>query len=148
LENNTPEGAVIVADDAFSLKTYLIKPYNRRNLPREQAIFNYRLSRARRISENAFGILVGKFRIFEKPIPLIVDKVDKVVFVCCAIHNWLRKTSQAFYHQVLLITNGTWRQNQSCLIDLLPTNNRNACTDTKKIRDDYCAYFNGEGAIR
>jgi len=29
----------------------------------------------------------------------------------------------------------------------VPTNNRNACTDAKKIKDDYCAYFNGEGAV-
>ncbi|XP_025203752.1 protein ALP1-like [Melanaphis sacchari] len=158
LENNTlntPENAVIVADDAFPLKTYLLKPYSRRNLTREQAIFNYRLSRARRISENAFGILVSKFRIFEKQIPLIADKVDKIVLACCAIHNWLRKTSQAYLPPGLIdhedynyeIINGTWRQNQSCLTKLVPTNNRNACTDAKKIRDDYCAYFNGEGAV-
>lgn len=68
---NTLENAVIVADDAFPLKTYLLKPYSRRNLTREQVIFNYRLSRAKRISKNAFGILVSKFRIFEKQIPLI-----------------------------------------------------------------------------
>lgn len=86
---NTPDDVVFVADDAFPLKTYLMKPYNRRNLTREQAIFNYRLSRARRISENAFGILVSKFRIFERPIALIPHKVDKIVLACCAIHNWL-----------------------------------------------------------
>lgn len=96
LENNTlntPNDVVFVADDAFSLNTYLIKPYNRRNLTREQGIFNYRLSRVRRISENAFGILASKFRIFERPIPLIPHKVDKIFLACCAIHNWLRKTS-------------------------------------------------------
>lgn len=98
---------------------------------------------------------MSKFRIFEKPIPLIADKVDKIVLACCALHNWLRKTSQAYLPPGLIdhedynyeITNGTWRQKQSCLTDLVPTSNRNACTDAKKIRDDYCAYFNGEGAL-
>ncbi|VVC24152.1 Harbinger transposase-derived nuclease domain [Cinara cedri] len=124
LENNTlntSDDVVFIADDAFPLKTYLMKPYNRRNLTREQAILNYRLYRARRILENVFGILVSKFRIFERPIPLIPHKVDKIVFACCAIHNWLRKTSQAYLSRGLIdhedynyeITNGSWRQNQS-----------------------------------
>ncbi|VVC25644.1 Harbinger transposase-derived nuclease domain [Cinara cedri] len=86
---NTPDDVVFVADVAFLIKTYLMKPYNRRNLTREQAIFNYRLSRARRISKYAFSILVSKFRIFERPIPLIPHKVNKIVLACCAIHNWL-----------------------------------------------------------
>ena len=41
---------VIVADDAFPLKTNLLKPYAFRGLTRENRIFNYRLSRVRRIS--------------------------------------------------------------------------------------------------
>ena len=37
-----------IADDAFALKTWLMKPFAKRNLTREERIFNYRLSRARR----------------------------------------------------------------------------------------------------
>ena len=59
---------VIIGDDAFPLKPYLMKPYAGRGLTPEQIIFNYRLSRARRISENAFGILAARFQIFKKPI--------------------------------------------------------------------------------
>jgi len=55
LENGLlPEGYCLVGDDAFPLKTYLIKPYNSVPLTKEEKIFNYRLSRARRIVENAF----------------------------------------------------------------------------------------------
>lgn len=92
LENGLlPEDGVIVGDAAFPLKTYLLKPYPGVNLGAEEKVFNYRLSRARRIVENAFGILVSRFRIFEKAIPTNLDTVDAIVFAACALHNWLRK---------------------------------------------------------
>ena len=40
---------VIVGDEAFSLKEYLVKPYPSRQLDQGKIIFNYILSRARRI---------------------------------------------------------------------------------------------------
>lgn len=68
-----------------------MKPYGESsNMTTAQKVFNYRLSRARRIVENAFGILVSRFRIFEKPLPFHPDKVIKIVKACCALHNWLR----------------------------------------------------------
>ena len=59
---------VIVGDEAFPLKTYLMRPYRGRQSSGHDFMtyFNNRLSRARRVSENAFGILVQKFRIFLK----------------------------------------------------------------------------------
>ena len=52
----------IVGDEAFPLRPDLMKPFPRgmrgNKLPEDQLVFNYRLSRAHRISENVFGILV------------------------------------------------------------------------------------------
>ena len=59
---------MIVGDDAFPLKTYLMKPYPTRNIELNQRIFNYRLSRVRRIVETVFGILTSRFGFFQKPI--------------------------------------------------------------------------------
>lgn len=51
---------VLTGDDAFSLTTFLMKPFPQTGLTNEQRIFNYRLSRMRRISENGFGILANR----------------------------------------------------------------------------------------
>ena len=85
-----PMPYVIVADDAFPLKENIMKPYSLAGLTKEQRIFNYRLSRARRIIENAFGILSNRFRIFMTPMALKPEKAEVIVMAACTLHNYLR----------------------------------------------------------
>ena len=51
---------VLLGDEAYPLKTYLLKPYVGKNVTPERSKFSYRLSRARRCIECAFGILYSK----------------------------------------------------------------------------------------
>lgn len=83
-----PDDAVMLGDEAFPLKTYLMKPYARRNmLSKKEKIYNYRHCRARRIVENCFGILANRFRVFRRPIPLAPETVVKLVKAACSLHN-------------------------------------------------------------
>jgi len=61
---------VFVGDDAFALTENFMKPCGQTGLTAEQRIFNYRLSRARRVVENSFGILVSRFGVLQRPIAL------------------------------------------------------------------------------
>lgn len=80
---------VLVADDAFRMQKNLLKPYPGRNLSSGQRIFNYRLSRARRVVENVFGIMTKHFQVLYRPIQLNEHKVKVITLACCALHNFL-----------------------------------------------------------
>ncbi|XP_018314018.1 uncharacterized protein, partial [Mycetomoellerius zeteki] len=81
----------LVGDEAFPLKLYLLRPYPGRGLTPEKEVFNYRLSRVRRLIENTFGILVSQWRIYRKPIIANPETVVQIVKATVCLHNWLRK---------------------------------------------------------
>nr|CAI5849368.1 unnamed protein product [Callosobruchus analis] len=73
---------VILADAAFPFSNHIMTPYPFRNMSHEERIFNYRLSRGRRIVENVFGIMANRFRIFitEDPSFIQEDIANNYVF--------------------------------------------------------------------
>ena len=78
---------VFVGDEAYPLTSYLIKPYIWRTLDRSKAIFNFRLSSARRVVECAFGICASKWRILDKAIETKVDTAVETVKCTDLLHN-------------------------------------------------------------
>ncbi|XP_054259926.1 uncharacterized protein LOC128984616 [Macrosteles quadrilineatus] len=89
-QSNVKVPNVLVADEAYPLKPYLLKPYARVNLTPAKTVFNYRLSRARRCIECAFGILFAKWRILGKDIETSVENAAHIIKCACLLHNVVR----------------------------------------------------------
>lgn len=143
-----PVPYVIVADDAFAMKPYLLKPYPFRGQPAPNRVFSYRLSRARRVIENVFGLIANRFRILRKPIELGPEKSACVVSAICVLHNFLMSRKSKFY-----APGGTfdtdeqeaaWRRvgmPQSNLLGLDHGAAHNAGVNAKDVRDEFRDYF-------
>ncbi|GBN27803.1 Protein ALP1-like, partial [Araneus ventricosus] len=148
---------VIVADDAFPLSLNLMKPYPGRGLNDEERIFNYRLSRARRVSENAFGILAARFQIFKQRILTSPMNATKIVMACCALHNFLIFRNPALYIPASsidteLIENreiqrGNWRDSASEAFVPLVKRKSKPGQLAKDVRQKFCKFFNETGAV-
>lgn len=88
-----------VGDGIFGLQKYLLTPYARSvNMSFREKIFNYRLSRARRTIECAFGVLVGKWQILKQPLNFKLDTTQTVVMALTCIHNFLITTELKMPH--------------------------------------------------
>lgn len=141
---------LLVSDDAFRMQTNLLKPYPGRSLSAGQRIFNYRLSRARRIVENVFGIMTKRFEVFSRPIKLNADKTTRVTLACCALHNFL-VTKNPNYTATLVdhfdehgnLVPGA-RANDSLSISELAVEeipSSYICNEAKAIRQEFENYF-------
>ncbi|XP_050308271.1 uncharacterized protein LOC126744759 [Anthonomus grandis grandis] len=84
---------VLIGDEAFTLSTYLMRPfpYRQARYDRSKEKFNYHLCKARRVVENAFGILAHKWRFFFRPLEVKVSTATKLVKTACVLHNFLRE---------------------------------------------------------
>ena len=123
----------------------------------QERIFNYMLSRNRRISENCFGILTSRNGVLQKPILLSPEKAEKAVMAACIIHNFLRarNSSSRLYtppgyvdsedanHNLVL---GHWRNHPESegISALAQQGSNNYSLTAKEVRDELTRYFNSE----
>lgn len=136
---------VFVGDEAFALREDLLKPFSQASLTRERRIFNYRLSRARRIIENIFGILVNRFGILQGTINLPVETVDLIVLTICTLHNFLRKKLP---HRYMTPEEEVENEFENELTSLQNSQlSRNPTENAKAVRDRFLEYFTSVGAV-
>lgn len=141
----------LVGDDAFALSSTMMKPHGARKLQHDQKVFNYRLSRARRIVENAFGILANRFQCLFTTMRQMPHNTEKIVMAICILHNRLRDAAprlgrgmvdeEDWDHDLI---KGRWRKEGHLLDALGPRPNNTGNKWAKDLRDYLTAYYNSE----
>ncbi|KAJ8913906.1 hypothetical protein NQ315_005703 [Exocentrus adspersus] len=90
-ETNTKLPYVLIGDEAYPLKPYLLRSFPSRQLTPMQENFNTCLSRARKCIECAFGILRAKWVILGKNIEQKIDNDYDTIKCICILHNVIRE---------------------------------------------------------
>lgn len=140
---------VVVGDEAFALTNYMMRPYPRSgNLSERQKIFNYRLSRARRVVECAFGLLRGRWRIFAKPIIASNHTVRGIVQAAICLHNFImnkemQENNSERHYSIMELSNEV----SEGLTDMGRTGSNAYKRTAANIRDKFAEYFHTAGAV-
>lgn len=155
----------LLGDEAFGLKTNLITPFSGKSsgkLDYEKIIFNYRQSRARRVIENAFGILVARWRIFRTSLETSTDTTDLIVQASVCLHNFcLAEEEGILPHQKKYCPNslvdqeniesnqirdGDWRRFGG-LPSISKQGSYNSTLTAIKVRSELAKHFMTDGSI-
>lgn len=137
-ESNAEAPYVFIADEAYPLLPFLLKPYSGKNLPNNQDYFNKRLSRCRKVVENAFGIANSKWRILSKCIETGVELADKIIKCICILHNTIidREGMVQNLTEVSCPSKGVVWEHVG-----------RPCNNAKDVRDIFTAYFNNNPLV-
>lgn len=148
-----------VGDEAFPLKQYMMRPFSKRQLGDAKRVFNYRLSRARRVIEN-FGILVCRWQILSKTICASPKNVTSYISALICLHNFLLTQQLEVHRQPDILAycshnlvdredenhdlvEGEWRNetNNSTLRDITRLGSNNPAKSAQVQRDILKNYF-------
>ena len=137
----------IMADDTFPLRPDLLKPFPHgaqgHKLPEDQLVFNYHLSHARCIVENAFGILVQHWRVFDRRMYLSTHNATLIIQAPTVLHNYLTpRNPDAKNIMNRLNPNGTeCNPETGTLCNLRPRQGLRSPSDAMEVRNWYKTYF-------
>lgn len=129
-----------------------MKPFPMSSLTPEQRIFNYRLSRIRRISENVLGIMAQKWRVLRNVMLVGPEKATTIVLAIMTLHNYLCSDQHCMQPGAVDDerggTEGTWRKEARSTVSWLDlpslTHGQNYSTNAKAVREEFFSYFNLE----
>ena len=152
--DNQPVPYHFVGDDAFALRTWMMKPFSHRSQILRERIYSYRLSRARRVVENAFGIMSQRFRCFLMTMQLHPDNIKLVTVCACVLHNPILIRYQHAFPEVDHqdpethdLIPGVWRNDRN-LLGLRPLTGHHAQKDAKQQLDYLSHYYmSSAGAV-
>ncbi|XP_051983245.1 uncharacterized protein LOC127644220 [Xyrauchen texanus] len=111
--------------------------------PPERRVFNYRLSRARLVVENAFGILSSQWRMYRRLIEVHPEVAEKCVKATCLLHNFLRCSEG----REAPAARGAGHAGEEPLPGLGRVAANNSSREALRVRDVFMAHFSAEGAV-
>jgi hypothetical protein len=137
----------IVGDDAFALQTWLMKPFSTKHLTHDQRIFNYRLSRARRVVENAFGIMAQRWQVLLTTMQQTPTTTRTITECCVILHNWLRIKKPSLSNDCLdredenhNWVDGSWRTGQ-VMLELQKVKGPTKVAEAAKRQREYLKHY-------
>ena len=84
---------LFVVDDVFASSQNIMKPHPQRNLDDKEGVFGYRF---RQVSNNAFGVLAWRFKLFLSRSNLHPELGVDAMFATIVLHNLLDNCSRTF----------------------------------------------------
>ncbi|KAG7462407.1 hypothetical protein MATL_G00184510 [Megalops atlanticus] len=142
-EHLGPQPHVFVADEAFPLCQDLMRPFPGPNLSGRHRVFNYRLSRAKLIVENTFGILTAQWHMCRRVIGISPANVDTCVKATCVLHNFLRRTASTTRAPVPSAEDGE----AVGLQEVTRVGSNNSTREAIHVRETFVLYFSAERAV-
>ncbi|KAI8124650.1 putative nuclease HARBI1 [Lucilia cuprina] len=145
-----------IGDAAFPLRSNLMRPYPESNLDRTKTVFNYRLSRARRVIENTFGILAARWRILLTTLECSPENAEKVVLACIVLHNFIMMHRRWYCPNNFVdreeengvIQQGEWRnETRRQTLRSISTHMRRSAETAIDLRNRLADFFCNDGAI-
>ncbi|KAJ8870047.1 hypothetical protein PR048_029058 [Dryococelus australis] len=111
-----------------------MKPYALRSLTLPKRVYNYRLSRSRRVVKNAFGTSLSRFRIYHSPIQLEIESASVIIS---------QGLLDAEHVDVCRVAPGSWRRPAEGAVQAITAiRDRHPTTVSAQRREEYCNYFN------
>ena len=152
--DDIPMPYFILVEDVLPLRSWLLKPYSHRGLSNEERIFNYRLSRARRVVENTFGILAHRWRCLLGTMQQSPDRAKVIVMAAMSLHNLMRMRYPHLQNNDLDMEDedgrqipGAWRDGE-VLRDVDQAVGGNVANrEGKKVRVYLKHYYNNVGSV-
>ena len=139
---------MILGDGAFPMKPWLCKPHGDAVLSDEKRYYNYRLSRARMVSEGAFGKFKSRFRVFHRKCESSKESVKVMGLASVVLHNLCLELGDMLPRSMDLTVDAATnkRRDRDEVADILNLTNRNQKNysndkTAKGIRNSLTSFF-------
>lgn len=116
-------------------------PENQIEGDRKKKIFNYRLSRARRMVESAFGTLRLKFEIFDKSLRIQPNYLDNIILACTCLHNYIMEGENLRYADAINNTSN------STILENIESHDEDSALLPMTTREKFKHYFSDEECV-